>query len=564
MSNSSCVLYVGAIPYNWDVEVIKSVVCGSGPIVDVRCMMDNASKNKGFCFVEYLSPLDALNALTTLSKLKIEGRKKLRIELSKEGLRNSVHLSKPVLKLNRLLLPANVILPPEMKESVPGLGLDDSGDENSNDDSTNAGDGSGGSAKLQQQHNTISTKDQDMELDEDIRSLKRSVLHNTDIRTMVSQMLANGMDLHQIASLITQFNAKNDANTNTSNNNSNSNNSGNNNNNNNTTTNNANNGNSNSNNSLNIPSNSLVNNPNNLAMNGMTGMNANMHNLNMGMNTMSGMGGINGMNSMGYMNNNMHAFNNGMQNIGGASRLLNSSSFLPQPSPAMQTALQGQLARPASSSSSSASSSAAASTTTTIYSSTAIPDPVSKTLSTIPPGVLVELLAKLKLVLSTPQPSANTYADAAAILNENPKLAVAAAQALLLMGVVDLEVISQANNIPAGNSSNSSKNNSNPAAAATASSITVSNPTGLPLSSNIVASSSAGQASVANQGLPGVAANIPPEWLSLPQHTVAKLLQLNGHEASLIFQVLQLSPDQISILPLNERNMANQIRSQYL
>ena len=82
MSNSSCVLYVGAIPYNWDVEVIKSVVSGSGPIVDVRCMMDNASKNKGFCFVEYLSPLDALNALTILSKLKIEGRKKLRIELS--------------------------------------------------------------------------------------------------------------------------------------------------------------------------------------------------------------------------------------------------------------------------------------------------------------------------------------------------------------------------------------------------------------------------------------------------------------------------------------------------
>ncbi|GME95195.1 unnamed protein product [[Candida] boidinii] len=118
-TNSSCVLYLGTIPYNWDVEIIKSVVCGSGPVVDVRCMMDNASKNKGFCFVEYATPLDAQRALRLLSQIKIEGRKKLRIEISKEGLRNPTPGAKPELQLNRNYLPSNVILPPEMLMNNP-------------------------------------------------------------------------------------------------------------------------------------------------------------------------------------------------------------------------------------------------------------------------------------------------------------------------------------------------------------------------------------------------------------------------------------------------------------
>ena len=551
MSNSSCVLYVGAIPYNWDVEVIKAVVCGSGPIVDVRCMMDNASKNKGFCFVEYLSPLDALNALTTLSKLKIEGRKKLRIELSKEGLRNSVHLSKPVLRLNRLLLPANVVLPAEMKESVVGLGLDQPDD---------AADGT-----------VISTKDQDMELDEDVRSLKQSVLNNTDIRTMVSQMLANGMDLHQIASLITQFNAKNDAASN-SNSNSNSNSSSIPNSNPSNTTNPSH---ASSNNPSSATNNPLTNPaaaPGSMAINGMGSMGGingmhslnmginGMHPLNMGMSNMNAMGGIGGSSLPGlnYMNgsglgssNSFGAKPVGMaQGLGGASRLLNSSSYLPQPTASMQTALQGQQQQQQQQQQRSAS------TNSSSPASPPIPDPVSKTLSTIPPGVLVELLAKLKLVLSTPQPSANTYADAAAILNENPKLAVAAAQALLLMGVVDLDVISQANSIPNGVSSAASS-----ATAPAANPSTHNAPAPPPPAAPLPPSSSANAPAPA---LPGVGPNIPHEWLTLPQHTVAKLLQLNAHEASLIFQVLQLSPDQIAILPLNERNMANQIRSQYL
>lgn len=481
MSNSSSVLYVGAIPYNWDVEVIKSVVCGSGPVVDVRCMMDNASKNKGFCFVEYLSPLDALNALTILSKLKIEGRKKLRIELSKEGLRNSLHLSKPVLKLNRLLLPANVILPQEMKDNVQGLGLENINDQN--------------------EPNTISMKDQDIDLDDDIKSLKLSIINNTDIRTMVSQMLANGMDLHQIASLITQFNAKNDANkSNTNNLNTNT---PNNNNNNNNSHNNPNNNINNNNNKSNV--NNMMNMPS--GMNGMPGgMNFGMNGMNMNMNF--------GMQPPLPRNNSTTNNNNNNNNSNNNNRLLNASNFLPQPTPSMQSILQSN---------------------DPTKSNTA--DPVSKTLSTIPPGVLIELLAKLKLVLSTPQPSASTYSDAAAILNENPKLAVAAAQALLLMGVVDLDVISQANSLPTATSS-SANNNNNPA--------TVTPIISPPAVGNPMAN------------------NIPPEWLSLPQHTVAKLLQLNSHEASLIFQVLQLSPEQIAILPLNERNMANQIRSQYL
>mmetsp|Transcript_480 Transcript_480/g.546 ORF Transcript_480/g.546 Transcript_480/m.546 type:complete len:392 (-) Transcript_480:178-1353(-) len=125
---ASTVLYVGQLPYEWDENIIKSVVCGSGNVVDVRLGFDYAGKNKGFCFVEYQTPQDTQKGLQLLSQIKLlnnqpnqKGQyKKLRIELSKEGLRSNAPSDyKPILTLDRKYLPNTVQLPPEMLYNGP-------------------------------------------------------------------------------------------------------------------------------------------------------------------------------------------------------------------------------------------------------------------------------------------------------------------------------------------------------------------------------------------------------------------------------------------------------------
>lgn len=117
---NSTILYIGLIPFEWDEETVKSVVCGSGNVVDVRLGFDYAGKNKGFCFVEYQTIRDAQRAIPLLNQVVVYHNnhpKKLRIESSKEGfqkgaLQPSEH--KPILPLNRTKLPDNVRLPQEM------------------------------------------------------------------------------------------------------------------------------------------------------------------------------------------------------------------------------------------------------------------------------------------------------------------------------------------------------------------------------------------------------------------------------------------------------------------
>ncbi|GMF01452.1 unnamed protein product [Ambrosiozyma monospora] len=58
---------------------------------------------------------------------------------------------------------------------------------------------------------------------------------------------------------------------------------------------------------------------------------------------------------------------------------------------------------------------------------------------------------------------------------------------------------------------------------------------------------------------------VNPEWLMFGSNTVNKLMMLkNKNEADLIVQVLKLNPNQIEMLPSNEKLMAQSIRSQYL
>ncbi|RLV91550.1 Sporulation-specific protein 2 [Spathaspora sp. JA1] len=105
-----------SIPFDWDEETVKSVVCGSGNIVDVRLGFDYAGKNKGYCFIEYQTVSDAQRALPLLSQIVLMGGKRLRVEASKEGLKGDKQRGevKPVLQLTRSKLPDYVKMPNEL------------------------------------------------------------------------------------------------------------------------------------------------------------------------------------------------------------------------------------------------------------------------------------------------------------------------------------------------------------------------------------------------------------------------------------------------------------------
>lgn len=114
----STILFVGLIPFDWDESILKLVVAGSGNIVDVRLGFDFAGKNKGYGFVEYQNAQEAQKGLSLLSQIMIyqpNGQpKRLRVELSKEGLRSGNNQEKALLPLDRSRLPNNVQLPPDM------------------------------------------------------------------------------------------------------------------------------------------------------------------------------------------------------------------------------------------------------------------------------------------------------------------------------------------------------------------------------------------------------------------------------------------------------------------
>ncbi|CAH6719370.1 hypothetical protein CLIB1444_02S06942 [[Candida] jaroonii] len=124
-SSASSILFVGSVPFDWDENNMRSVVCGSGKVVDVRLGFDHVGKNKGFCFVEYQTPEDAAYGRSLLSQVKIGNGNKvknLRIEESKEGLRANNASVKQLMTLTRDFLPPNVQIPDEMYRNVPGNG----------------------------------------------------------------------------------------------------------------------------------------------------------------------------------------------------------------------------------------------------------------------------------------------------------------------------------------------------------------------------------------------------------------------------------------------------------
>lgn len=189
-----------------------------------------------------------------------------------------------------------------------------------------------------------------------------------------------------------------------------------------------------------------------------------------------------------------------------------------------------------------------------------IPDKINETLSLIPPPQLIELVANLKNLIA-----GNNAARAAEVFQLSPNLASAAAQALLLMGFVDEEVIQE--------SMKSASNTPQPQQPAPA----YQQPPQQQYNNQGYGQPPQGY----NSGYSQPALSLPPppprqpqypqqqqqppsKWGHLPLSTQMKLGAMPQDQADLIAQVLSLPPDQISALPPDRQTMVASIRQQYL
>lgn len=155
-------------------------------------------------------------------------------------------------------------------------------------------------------------------------------------------------------------------------------------------------------------------------------------------------------------------------------------------------------------------------------------DKINNTLSLITPPQLIELISTLKYIINSSESS-----RAFEIFNSYPNLAATAAQALLLMGFIDEEVIKDC-----------MRTNYN--------FTTFNKPTQL---------SQASLPPLYNQKT----LNQPvSKWSEFPPQTQAKLQLLPQNQANLIAQVLTIPEEQMSTLPLNKQSMIMKLRAQYL
>lgn len=128
-SSPSAIVYIGLLPFEWDEENLKAVVCGMGNVTDVRLGFDHVGKNKGYAFVEFETPQQAQRAMGLLSQVTIEHPgsrqpKTLRIELSKEGFRTGNSEHKTVIPPNFAFLPPGVQLPGEVYGKYPAVKME--------------------------------------------------------------------------------------------------------------------------------------------------------------------------------------------------------------------------------------------------------------------------------------------------------------------------------------------------------------------------------------------------------------------------------------------------------
>lgn len=120
------ILYIGLIPFEWDEENLKAVVCPTGNVIDVRLGFDHVGKNKGYAFIEYENPPQAVKGKELLGQVNITQHgnsliRRLRIELSREGYKAGSTDKRAVLKFQPQRVPPGVQFPQEVLSNYPQL-----------------------------------------------------------------------------------------------------------------------------------------------------------------------------------------------------------------------------------------------------------------------------------------------------------------------------------------------------------------------------------------------------------------------------------------------------------
>lgn len=83
MANNKKTLYVGGLPDNIDVNILKTAFSPFGDISDVSIPIEYSSqKHKGFAFIEYQLPEDAADAIDNMDNSEILG-KTIRVNIAK-------------------------------------------------------------------------------------------------------------------------------------------------------------------------------------------------------------------------------------------------------------------------------------------------------------------------------------------------------------------------------------------------------------------------------------------------------------------------------------------------
>ncbi|RKP31051.1 hypothetical protein METBISCDRAFT_14880 [Metschnikowia bicuspidata] len=122
------VIYLGLIPFEWTQENLKAVVCPIGTVLDIHFSLDHYGKNKGFAFIEYLTPQDAQNAISVLSQTQVKNpatgyTRRFKADLSKEPNKNAHILNRPPLLPSTAAMPSGVMYPLEFTPKAPGSAL---------------------------------------------------------------------------------------------------------------------------------------------------------------------------------------------------------------------------------------------------------------------------------------------------------------------------------------------------------------------------------------------------------------------------------------------------------
>lgn len=118
------VIYVGLIPFEWTEENLKAVVCSLGTVLSIHFGTDHFGKNKGFAFVEYLSPQQAKNAinvlLQSLATNPMTGyTRRFKANLSKEPNKNAHLTNRSPILPNPSAMPHGMQFPPDFAPQAP-------------------------------------------------------------------------------------------------------------------------------------------------------------------------------------------------------------------------------------------------------------------------------------------------------------------------------------------------------------------------------------------------------------------------------------------------------------